>query len=243
MPRGLSRIIFFGLVLSHIFSCKQEIIPPRNYSEEGVSKYINTNIGFWVDYKIDTYKYVMSQLDSTPTKTIHLGYYRELIVDTIRSFDTPYQYQIEIWHREDLSKNWMFYRNISIRPNSNEFQRVEGNLRFVKIQSPINTTTVWKGNKYIDTSIRSDYGDWDYRYYNLFSPFSVNNLTFDTTISVLQYQDTNAIEKTHFFEVYAQKIGMVYAEYHKVEKQNVLNTWNDPENGYIIKKTILDWKR
>ncbi|MFN5847364.1 MAG: hypothetical protein ACK43K_02630, partial [Chitinophagales bacterium] len=72
---------------------------------------------------------------------------------------------------------------------------------------------------------------------------TISSIKFDSTVTVLQHLDVNAIEKTHFYEVYTKNIGLVYAEYNKLEKQNANNGWDKPENGYTVVVKVIDWKR
>ena len=38
-------------------------------------------------------------------------------------------------------------------------------------------------------------------------------------------------------------VGMIFSERNKLEKQNVSNFWDMPENGYSIVTKVIDWKR
>ena len=95
----------------------------------------------------------------------------------------------------------------------------ESNLRFIKLYSPINSILSWQGNKFIDKASTKLYGDWDCRYIELFQSKTILSIRYDSTITVSQYLDTNAIEKTHFFKTYTPRVGLIYAEYHKIGKK------------------------
>jgi hypothetical protein len=237
-----SRVVFC-LLIFFASSCEKVIDNLQVETPIPYSKYQPSVIGYWIDYQVDSTRYIKSNLDPAPIITKSTTYFREIIEDTLFGFDTPYQFQIKILTRKSLTEPWIFHKNSSIQPNKEYITRNDRNLRFVKLHSPLNSNISWKGNKFIDTSIIQDYGDWSYRYIDLFQSKTVLANQFDSTITVLQYLDTNAIEKTHFYETYAPRIGMVYAEYHKLEKQNVLNYWDQPENGYSIVRKIIDWKK
>lgn len=238
----VSRVVLFLLLVS-VWSCNK--VPDTFVSESPITyyNYYPSSIGFWIDYQVDSTRYIKSNLDPAPIITKSTTYFRELIEDTLRGFDTPYQYKVKVLTRKSLSEPWVFLRNHSMQPVSDHLTKNENNLRFIKLHSPINSSISWKGNRYIDTSIKQVYGDWNYRYIDLFQPKTLASFQFDTTITVLQYLDSNVIEKTHFFEIYAKGVGMVYSERHKLEKQNVENFWDKPENGYSIITKVIDWKR
>lgn len=237
-----SRVVLFLLIIS-VWSCNK--VTDTFVSEPSIAynNYFPTSVGFWIDYQVDSTRYIKSNLDPAPIITKSTTYFREFIEDTLSGFDTPYQFKIKVFTRKSLSEPWVFLRNNSIQPLSNQITKNENNLRFIKLHSPVNSSISWKGNRYIDTSIKQDYGDWSYRYIDLFQPKTISGFQFDSSITVLQYIDSNVIEKTHFFEIYAKGVGMIYSERNKLEKQNVENFWDKPENGYSIVTKVIDWKR
>jgi hypothetical protein len=242
MTKGLLNIVLLGLVFT-FYSCDKDVETSVITNSEEDRTYYNSSLGFWQEFQVDTFTYVKSQNDPTVTESSTRSYLREEITDTLRDFGTPYQFSLKTYRKKKLTDNWLFYRNNSILPTSGYVTKNEDNLRYTKLQFPITSKQSWKGNRYIDSSIIKDYADWDFVYNHIYQPFSVAGNSFDSTVTVIQYADSNAIEKTYFYEIYAKNIGLVYAEYQKVAKQNGANPWTMPENGMIIRKTILNWKR
>ncbi|MBK8657434.1 MAG: hypothetical protein IPN22_00765 [Bacteroidetes bacterium] len=73
-------------------------------------------------------------------------------------------------------------------------------------------------------------------------PYIAGGLNFDSTLTVLQVDDEDLIEKTLRREVYAKNIGMVYQEWEYLTKQKVQLNWqNGPENGFRIRMKAIDW--
>jgi hypothetical protein len=102
----------------------------------------------------------------------------------------------------------------------------------------------WKGNRMIATDAPFEfYKDWVYKYKDLNKSLTLPILFFNKTVKVEQIDDSNLIEKRYAAEWYVEQIGMVYQEIYDVKKQNPLNGWDKPENGYIVKKQIIDWKK
>ncbi|MEO8087344.1 MAG: hypothetical protein ABI763_11015, partial [Bacteroidota bacterium] len=51
-----------------------------------------------------------------------------------------------------------------------------------------------------------------YHYKNINTSKTYNNLSFDSTLTVIQRDDNNFVEKIYGVEVYASGIGMIYKE-------------------------------
>jgi hypothetical protein len=235
--------VLFVLLIALVSSCQKVLETATTDSQIAYNEYYPSKLGFWVDYQVDSTRYVKSSLDPQPIITGTTIYIRELIEDTLIGFDTPYQFKVKVFTRKTLSEPWVFSKNISIQPLSDRITKNVDNIRLIKLHSPINAALLWKGNKHIDTTVNKLYGDWDYKYIDLFQTKTISSIKFDSTVTVLQHLDTNAIEKILFFEVYAKGIGLVYSEKHKLEKQNTSATWNNPENGFSIVTRVIDWKR
>ncbi len=237
-------LLILTLSLTFGISCNKQIdsIDSNNIAEQ-VEDWYPTTIGSWSEFKIDTVSFLKSSNDSIVTIHSSSHFFREEILDSIVDFGIPYQLRILVQKRKDTSLSWIFHRYYTQSNSANALIKNEDNFKFVKLQFPLRNNVNWKGNKYIDSSSTNIYHDWNYKYTNLYYPFYIENLYFDSTFTVIQHTDSNAIEKTLFFEVYAKKIGLIYAEYQKLEKQNGANPWTMPENGYIIKKTITNWKK
>ena len=126
---------------------------------------------------------------------------------------------------------------------------IENNLRYIKLLQPIRNGYSWKGNKYIDTySINSQLrylDDWDYTYENAHQPKTIGGFNFDSTVTVVQRNDslglpltpqTQYAEKNIGSEIYASHIGMVYRNFLHFEFQRISNSYT----GYGVTYTIKD---
>lgn len=236
----VSFYLFFLLIL---LGCSRDIEPSSVQSYDKLSDWYPTAIGFWAEYKVDTTHYLLDFGDSIVRTTVSSGYFREEIIDTLTDFDTPYQYRMLTQYRKDISSLWSFYRYRSILPTSSTILKNEENLKYVKLQYPIREGFSWKGNRYLDSSQSTGFQDWNYTYSEVKKPYQVGALSFDTTLTVVQIADSNAIEKKYSIEVYAKGVGLIYSEWAILEKQNGANPWTMPENGYVIRRQIVNWKR
>jgi uncharacterized protein YegJ (DUF2314 family) len=118
------------------------------------------------------------------------------------------------------------------------------NVQFINLVFPISENTTWKGNQLIQTTDDLAYmSDWTYIYKNVNQPITVFSNTFAQSTLIQKANDENAIEKLWVYDYYANNVGLVYALESNLKKQNVLNDWTQPENGYTITKQIIDWKK
>jgi hypothetical protein len=118
------------------------------------------------------------------------------------------------------------------------------NLQFINLVFPISENISWKGNQLIQTTDDLAYlSDWNYIYKNVNQSVSVLNNTFTQSVYIQKANEENAIEKLWVYDYYANNIGLVFSQESNLKKQNVLNDWSKPENGYTITKQIIDWKK
>lgn len=121
-------------------------------------------------------------------------------------------------------------------------EKVEENLRFVKILFPPKQEQTWRGNQYIQVTETIEWmKDWAYRVSALDVPKTLNGMAFDSTITILQHDNENLIQKTFATETYAKNVGLVYKEWLNLEKTRVTEPWTNPEKGFIQKMTIKEF--
>lgn len=121
---------------------------------------------------------------------------------------------------------WAFGSTYTATPANNRIEYVDNNLRFIKLAAPITNDYTFKGNSYIDTKSLSSavpyLDEWEYTYANVNTPFTVRGRTFDSTITVLQHDETtpegpfnpnNYQQRNYGVEVYAKGIGLIYKEF------------------------------
>ena len=58
----------------------------------------------------------------------------------------------------------------------------------------------------------------DYQYNNAFQPYTINGLSFDSTVNVIQDNDSNLVYVINESEMYAKNVGMIYKRFRSVGK-------------------------
>lgn len=116
-------------------------------------------------------------------------------------------------------------------------ERVEENLRFIKMDFPVLLNKSWKGNSLINSDSTLLYlKDWDYEYTEVNTMTTVDTMQFDSIVTVTQLNEQNAIEKLIFLEKYARSVGMIYKEQQNIETQP-----GQYPNGYILTMIIREY--
>lgn len=148
--------------------------------------------------------------------------------------------RIERHRRADSISPWYLTDVWSAGIDNNRGIWNEENLRFIKLVFPPDKGATWHGNEYINTNQGPDFlGDWDYKIVDVDVPRTVNGITFDSTLSVLLYADSNLIEKTVAREIYAKGVGLVYKEWMHLTKNRVdVQFPEGTEDGFIVRMQV-----
>jgi len=156
---------------------------------------------------------------------------------------------------------WTASQTKTVTPTSQSIEEDENNLRFIKLAYPIQDSFTWNGNSYLPDNPYQDYFDfsastntylnaWTYTYLNTNQSFTAGGNTYDSTLTVLQADDsvhlpiitdTLFAAKTYWSETYAKHIGLVYRHTALWELQpRTLNGQSAYKIGFEVTFTLLD---
>jgi hypothetical protein len=202
--RNTVAIIFLVLILAQT-SCRDEnlIYPPPVYFN-----YVPVNVGHSVIYDVDSTYY--REFDST-VNVFHFQVMEIIESDFTDNEGRPSQ-RIERYKRNTVNDAWQFQTVWYSTLTASRFERVEENVRFVRLGFPIKETQTWNGNAY------NTIGFEEYYYLGFHEPLSIATFTFDSALTIQQAEDNNFIHKKYGLEKYASHIGRVYKEFIDVEK-------------------------
>jgi hypothetical protein len=203
-----------------LISCKKE---NQIFTSESINDYSPMQVGKYITYNLDSTLFInFGQKDTVIT------YQAQDVVDAqiTDNLGRP-AFRIIRYIRKDTSEDWQPNNTFMIVPAGKSIEYVENNLRFLKLEMPVQQDFSWKGNSYIDTySLASDLqylDDWDYIYDSIDAPLTINTLSFDSTIKVTERDEflgqdpaipgTQYAEKTYAEEKYAKGIGLIYREF------------------------------
>ena len=156
------------------------------------------DVGAWIEYEV--VDIIHSQLGSD-TAEYQL---KEIAAEEFLDNEGRLTYRIERYWRDDSNANWSIKDVWYSNKTKTTAEKVEENVRFTKLIFPINTSKYWDGNAY------NNLEEWEYYYDSLHKPKVINNLSFDSTITVIQRDNENVVEYEKVKEVYAVDIGLIY---------------------------------
>ncbi len=243
---GLLPLLAFFLLQST--ACRREVEPfaPLNYDFSPLDS------GKYIIYQVDSILYDEYN-ESVDTLSYQVKYeYSRMEGDAA---DEPI-YRLNYSHRSDSSQNWQLMQVFAAKNTDNQFQLVEDNQRLIKLVYPIEEGGAWNGLPFIrrDTSIEirggsiNLYKDWDeFRYEQVYASQIIGGVVYDSTITVIQVDKTNNIERRYSRECYAKGIGLIEKEMWILDTQcggdiaSCIGTpWEEKaEKGFILRARIL----
>lgn len=208
-------------------------------------------------YPLDSGRYVIYDVDSILYRsvgTVNGGF--QQFIDTIRyqlkesyvgayydSFQGNLKYRIEYFRRKNQDEAWKTDRVWYALKTTTTLQRQEDDLRFIKLVFPARENFTWDGTSLIPkTGLYEFLTDWKFKYTNVGKPYTINGKTFNQSITVthIDTDESDLINNQLSREVYAKGVGIVYREWDKIEKQDVLSNWQNPNraNGFRIRMKL-----
>ena len=247
----------WAILLACLCACDSEIeILDIDY---GIS-YFPMDSGHWVIYQVDSVIYSKFLAGGKDTVSAQL---KEVLGGTFIDNLGRTARKVERYVRHNPNTDWT-----SIAPNiwyaladSQRAERMEGDLRFVKMAFPVTQYQTWNGNSYVNTANSSLhlYDNWTYRYTNIGEPATVNaqqldgtptSNSFERTVTVSQTtgeDNDNLVEYSYATEQYAYGVGMIQKELWLLELGSKPiespAPWPDrAENGFITTYKLIDYK-
>ena len=187
----------FSLVF---FSCKKDekTVVPINYGYN----YAGLTVGKYVIYDVDSIFY------NVPFGVVanYKFQLKEIIDSKYIDAQGNEAYKI-IRYKKDttVSPNWVHQVVWNATINNSNFQKVEDNVRFVKLTFPIKISKKWNGNSMNTLS------SWEYEYTSTHQPETIGSTALDSVTTVTQFDDKNEIliQRQFYEEKYAANIGLV----------------------------------
>ncbi|HRP55781.1 hypothetical protein [Agriterribacter sp.] len=181
-------------------------------------------------YPLEVGKYIVYQMDSTvfvnfdTHEEVHSYQVKDIVDAEIADNLGRPSYRIRRMIRDSAGMDpWVDNATFMITPLKRSIEVVENNLRFIKLTSPVKENYYWRGNSYINAVNELDYlAFWDYTYTSVGQPFSLDNISVENTVTVLQNDystgdpslaPTQAASKNYSIEIYGKDIGLIYKDF------------------------------
>lgn len=206
------------LVLLALPGCKKEEAPRP--SDLGHA-YFPTEIGRWIEYAVDSaWRYDVGGLSDSLSYLLR----EELVEDFTDAEGRAAQRLIRYWDQtatgEWLPKDvWWQVRGTT------QAERSEENERRIKLIFPPRTGQYWNTNA-INTGT-----EYELTYVEVDVPWSINGMSFDSTVLVRTTYPNNAVVTNTYYERYAKHVGLVYRQVDSTDTQHgsgipqVRGTW------------------
>ena len=206
------RTLLIAFLLVIAFACKKDSL--NNDRSEELSGWIPMQEGKRWLYKVDSIAY--NRNTSIPDT---FSFELLEMVDTVYADNIDEQVaRIKIVTRKDSLDFWHFRKMYYAKTTHDYYERVEENLRYLKISFPPAEDFLWNLNS------RNNLPPAMLSYSNLFEPYHGTYIKSDTTLSVVGKEISNALEKYKYLEVYGKGIGLMYRE--NTEMLNQGGNWD-----------------
>ena len=156
--------------------------------------------GKYVVYDVDSFFYdnFNGMIDSSFYQI------KEVVDSKFTDLEDDEAFKIVRYRKESDTTNWVLIDVWQSKLTTTNFQKVEENVRFVKLIFPINKDATWNGN------ILNNETDQVYDYTSVDKIETIGGNTINNVLTVNQFEEVNLIEEKMFEEKYAKGIGMVY---------------------------------
>ena len=228
----LMRNILFFILLAGvmIFSCKKDASTAP--SVDLGYNYFPTEVGRYVIYEVDSIAY--DDKTHPPDTTRYL--LKEVIADTFIDNSGRLALRIERFKKmynktiSYDSMNWVGPRVWYANRTSSTAEKVEENVRYLKLAFPISKGKKWNGNTY------NTFDQKDYEVVSFDQPETINNIPMDSVVTVKQFEKIDFIEYIYEAEKYARNIGLISKVHDSLYDGGTADTI-----GYWYKQKIISY--
>jgi len=190
---------FLVFAAALLFACEEgEPFQPADHGFE----YYPLQTGMYSIFEVNETRY--SQLSQPQILNYEL---KTQVVDSFRNAEGDFTFVIYRYTRPDSDAEWIFLDTWSARTNSDEAIASEGSVPYVKLSFPLSHGIRWDGNK------RNNDATDEYEVKSLGEPMTINNLTFDNTLTVEQESYDDKVTRTDLrTEIFAKNVGLIRKE-------------------------------
>jgi len=161
-----------------------------NYFPDKIGSYVIYNVDsvFYINESVYTYQYQI----------------KEKIESVFMDNQSRPTLRIERYFRNNTSQPWTIKDVWAANRTTTTAEKVEENVRFIKLAFPVKKNQSWNGN----AQNTNDACTYTYSFFDL--PRTINTIVFDSVLEVKQRDETSLIHKKYYIERYARNVGMVY---------------------------------
>ncbi len=244
MKTKIYKLFFICSVIVFIVSCKKET-DMVNF-DFGYNYYPDDS-GSYVIYKVDSVLY--NDFDPSNLKRFSSQYLKEIVTEQFTDNLGRKAKKVERFTTDSLNHPWIPFNVWYIVKNSTNVERVEDNVRYIKLTFPVSVENTWRGNKYNvvnhfpypDLKYTTTNFDWNYTIKEINKNYTNGTINSDSTLTVVQVADSSNVQKVYSVEKYSKNIGLVYKELWRLDAQLIDDdTYEDNSVfGFILKQYAI----
>jgi hypothetical protein len=221
--------------------------------------YFPLQTGRFIEYAVDSLLFDFAPGGGTQRDSVRV-YLREQVGEPFPDAEGALRFPIERYERSQPTDAWTLKNVWSATRTAAQATRTEDNLRFLRLVFPLDRTTRWDGNRWIDESLElivageriRPFGNWSYQVEALDAPGAVGAFVFDSLLTVTEADYANALERRWSEAQYAKNIGLVRREQWILDSQYCNNNpppadcatkpWLEKaEKGFVVRQLALHW--
>jgi hypothetical protein len=220
--------LFFWLLITLLFSqCSEDIKP----TDAAIGReYYPVKVGnYWIYDVVET-RVSNNKYDSLKYQI------RELIDTVYRNAANEITYRVKYSRKKNSDPDWTNDSLLMLNKSLSDVRRTQNNFKTISLIFPVQEGKQWKPNAFNTRDVE------DYYYTGVNQPFVLNNVTYDSTITVVQGEpDLTVLDDRK--EVYAYKTGLIYKN-HTVYEYAQIAPGNIPDPTRVAKgfKRVLKLK-
>ncbi|MBL4707382.1 MAG: hypothetical protein JKY48_02955 [Flavobacteriales bacterium] len=190
--------VLFLLFTLLTLACKDD---DTTLPEEFVGlQYLPLKVGQESIYKIDS---IIYNEFTGGVDTIRLQL-RELVYESILDAEQRKAFEIGIYQRANDTLEWRLIRVIRKTRTASKYELLDNNQRTVPLIFPVSMDKKWDVNSLNATA------EVEYLYKSVNESLLLNGVNYDSTLSVIQLDEENLIERQFAEEKYALGFGLIY---------------------------------
>ena len=222
--KGLIRVFVIAFSFIFVISCQKEETA-KSEIFYGYA-YAPLKVGQEQIFKIDSIIFN----EFTAQKDTLVLFQKRTLIDSFTSEDGHLIYRLKIEERFSDSLPWREKRMDKLFRNDICFELTTDNIPKIALVFPISNNISWNAN------VLNTEAEQQYTYKNVNQSFFFNGKNYDSTLTVVQMQEENLIEKHYTTERYANNLGLFFRK-----DINLRTTFDgDTISGYICQWTLLD---
>ena len=227
-------VLFAAVITMAVFSCKKDA--PVTQTVDFGYNYFPNEVGSYVIYDVDsisyddkadnrdTFRFQLEEvidsifIDNSNRPTMRLARYYKKYNDTVPYASMPWSYP-RIWYANRTTST---------------AEKVEENVRYIKIVFPAVKKKKWDGNVF------NTHGKKEYEITSMDQGETINSLHWDSVLTVLQFEQENLVEHIYEAEKYAKNVGLVFKQRDSLNFQGLSIPFEDTI-GYTYSQTVVSY--